>query len=100
MRAFGWAATIEERPARWPELGQGDDNTIRMHFALRTGAAVALALMWAVSAAPAGDVTLGAAAATSGRYFGAALDPDALDEKLYRDLAAAELTSVTPENAA
>ena len=99
MRAFGWAATIEERPARWPELEHGDDNTIRMHFALRTGAAAALALMCAVSAAPAGDVTLGAAAATSGRYFGAALDPDALDEKLYRDLAAAELTSVTPENA-
>jgi endo-1,4-beta-xylanase len=62
-------------------------------------AATALALMWAFGVAAAGDVTLGAAAATSGRYFGAALDPDALDEKLYRDLAAAQLTSVTPENA-
>ena len=55
--------------------------------------------MGALSVAAAGDVTLGAAAATSGRYFGAALDPDALDEKPYRDLAAAQLTSVTPENA-
>ena len=46
-----------------------------------------------------GEATLGAAAATSGRYFGAAIDPDALDEKAYRNLAAAQLTSVTPENA-
>ncbi len=99
MRAFGRAATIEERPGRWPELEHDDDNSIRMHFALRTGAATALALMWAASVAAAGDVTLGAAAATSGRYFGAALDPDALDEKPYRDLAATQLTSVTPENA-
>jgi endo-1,4-beta-xylanase len=68
---------------------------------LRTGAAaVALALTWAAGAeAEAGEVTLGSAAATSGRYFGAALDPDALDERPYRDLAAAQLTSVTPENA-
>jgi endo-1,4-beta-xylanase len=44
-------------------------------------------------------VTLGSAAATSSHYFGAALDPDALDEKPYRDLAASQLTSVTPENA-
>jgi endo-1,4-beta-xylanase len=67
---------------------------------LRTGiAAAALALAGALSAAEAGEVTLGAAAATSGRYFGAALDPGALDEKPYRDLAATQLTSVTPENA-
>ena len=70
-----------------------------MHPALRTAAAAALALMSAVSAVAAGDVTLGAAAATNGRYFGAALDPDALDEKPYRNLAASQLTSVTPENA-
>jgi endo-1,4-beta-xylanase len=42
---------------------------------------------------------LGLAAAESGRYFGAALDPDALDERRYRDLAATQLTCVTPENA-
>jgi endo-1,4-beta-xylanase len=58
-----------------------------------------LALRCAVSAAEADEVTLGSAAAESGRYLGAALDPDAFDERLYRDLAAAQLTSVTPENA-
>jgi endo-1,4-beta-xylanase len=68
-----------------------------MHFVLRIGAALALAC--ALSAAEAGEVTLGAAAAGSGRYFGAALDPDAFDEKPYRELAASQLTSVTPENA-
>ena len=62
-------------------------------------AATALALICALSAAEAGEATLGAAAAGSGRYFGAALDPDAFDEKPYRDLAASQLTSVTPENA-
>ena len=69
--------------------------------ALRTGAAVAaFALAFGAGAAgEAGEVTLGSAAAGSGRYFGAALDPDALSEKPYSDLAAAELTSVTPENA-
>jgi endo-1,4-beta-xylanase len=65
---------------------------------LRTGvAAAALAsLAWA---ADAGEATLGSAAGESGRYFGAALDPDALDERPYRDLAATQLTCVTPENA-
>jgi endo-1,4-beta-xylanase len=67
---------------------------------LRTGvAATALALAGALGAAEAGDITLGSAAAANGRYFGAALDPDAFDEKPYRDLAATQLTSVTPENA-
>ncbi len=68
---------------------------------MRTSAAAAvLALTWAAAAeAGAGEVTLGSAAASSGRYFGAALDPGALDERPYRDLAAAQLTSVTPENA-
>ena len=46
-----------------------------------------------------GEATLGAAAAQSGRYFGAALDPDALDDRSYREVAATQLTSVTPENA-
>jgi endo-1,4-beta-xylanase len=69
-----------------------------MMTARRTGIAAALLLTWA-SAAEAGEVTLGSAAATSGRYFGGALDPDALDEKPYRDLAATQLTCVTPENA-
>ena len=59
----------------------------------------ALALLTCGSASEAGEVSLGAAAAASGRYFGAALDSDALDEKPYRNLAAAQLTSVTPENA-
>jgi endo-1,4-beta-xylanase len=70
-------------------------------FGMRV-AARALALTWALTAgaaAQADEVSLGSAAATSGRYFGAALDPDAFDEKLYRGLAAAQLTSVTPENA-
>jgi endo-1,4-beta-xylanase len=67
---------------------------------LRTGAAAAaLALMTWASAGEAGQATLGSAAAESGRYFGAAIDPDALDERPYRDLAATQLTSVTPENA-
>jgi endo-1,4-beta-xylanase len=70
-----------------------------MQFALRTGVAIALALTCALNAAEAGEVTLGSAAAASGRYFGAALDPDAFDEKPYRELAASQLTSVTPENA-
>jgi endo-1,4-beta-xylanase len=67
---------------------------------LRTGAAAAaLALMTWAGAGEAGQATLGSAAAESGRYFGAAIDPDALDERPYRDLAATQLTSVTPENA-
>ena len=63
-----------------------------------TAAALALALA-ATRTGEAGEATLGSAAAASGRYFGAALDPDALDERPYRDLAATQLTSVTPENA-
>jgi endo-1,4-beta-xylanase len=67
---------------------------------LRTGAAAAaLALMTWAGAGEADEATLGSAAAESGRYFGAAIDPDALDERPYRDLAATQLTSVTPENA-
>jgi endo-1,4-beta-xylanase len=63
-------------------------------------AIVALALtLAATGAGHAGEATLGSAAAESGRYFGAALDPDALDERPYRDLAATQLTSATPENA-
>ena len=68
---------------------------------LRIGVVAAgLALILATTAlGQTGEATLGAAAATSGRYFGAAIDPDALDEKAYRNLAATQLTSVTPENA-
>jgi endo-1,4-beta-xylanase len=64
-------------------------------------AAVALALLPRADA-NAGEpsrAALGAAAAGSGRYFGAAIDPGALDERPYPELAAAQLTSVTPENA-
>jgi endo-1,4-beta-xylanase len=50
-------------------------------------------------AGPADDATLGSAAAFAGRYFGAALDPAAFDEKAYRALATMQLTCVTPENA-
>ena len=46
-----------------------------------------------------GEATLGRGRRRSGRYFGAAIDPGALDERPYRELAAAQLTSVTPENA-
>ena len=48
---------------------------------------------------PSGQTTLGAAAASAGRYFGAALDPDNFDERPYRELATSQLTCVTPENA-
>jgi len=63
-----------------------------------------LPALWAMTALSAGPAaadapTLGAAAAASGRYFGAALDPGALDERAYRDLASRQLTCVTPENA-
>ncbi len=69
---------------------------------LRTGVAAAALVLLICAAADAGETgqtTLGSAAAESGRYFGAALDPDALDERPYRDLAATQLTCVTPENA-
>jgi endo-1,4-beta-xylanase len=62
-------------------------------------AAVALVAAGPAVAGPAGEATLGAAAASTGRYFGGALDPDAFDERPYRELAATQLTSVTPENA-
>ncbi len=55
--------------------------------------------LFCAGGAAADEPTLGAAAAASGRYFGAALDPGAFDEPRYRDLAARQLTSVTPENA-
>ena len=57
--------------------------------------AAASALM---SQGSAGEATLASAAASNGRYFGAALDPAHLDEKTYRKLAATQLGSVTPEN--
>jgi endo-1,4-beta-xylanase len=61
--------------------------------------AVALALLASAGADAGEPTTLGSAAAGSGRYFGAAVDPGALDEPPYRALAATQLTSVTPENA-
>ena len=63
--------------------------------------AAATALLVALLAAPASadEQTLGAAAASAGRYYGAAIDADALNEKSYSELAAKELTSLTPENA-
>jgi endo-1,4-beta-xylanase len=60
----------------------------------------ALALACALAgASPADEAALGATAAKSGRYFGAALNPDDFDEKPYRGLATKELSCVTPENA-
>jgi endo-1,4-beta-xylanase len=48
--------------------------------------------------ARAGETTLQSAAAASGRYFGAALDPGDFDEKPYLKLATEQLGCVTPEN--
>ncbi len=63
---------------------------MRMTNTKRSFAAAGLMLAVAsgpVAAGSAAEATLGAAAAASGRYFGAALDPDDFDEKPYRDLA-------------
>jgi endo-1,4-beta-xylanase len=62
-------------------------------------AAVALTAFCPAVSGPAGEPTLGAAAASAGRYFGGALDPGAFDERPYRELAATQLTCITPENA-
>jgi GH35 family endo-1,4-beta-xylanase len=61
-------------------------------------AAFAFGVMSSVGVGAAGEATLAAAAASTGLYFVAALDPGFLDEKRYRGLAATQLTSVTPEN--
>jgi GH35 family endo-1,4-beta-xylanase len=53
----------------------------------------------ALMAPAAADMTLKAAGASSGRYFGAALDPDLFDEKPYVQLAREQFSAVTPENA-
>ncbi len=60
--------------------------------------ALALAASGLANPGSAGEATLGSAAASSGRYFGAALDPAYLDERPYRGLATTQLTCVTPEN--
>jgi endo-1,4-beta-xylanase len=52
----------------------------------------------AVSDGRAGETTLQSAAAASGRYFGAALDPGDFDEKPYVKLATEQLGCVTSEN--
>jgi endo-1,4-beta-xylanase len=44
------------------------------------------------------EATLRSAAALSGRYFGAALDPNNFDEKSYAKLATRQLGAATPEN--
>ena len=62
-------------------------------------AVVALAASGSVASVRAGEATLGSAAGSADRYFGGALDPGAFDERPYRELAATQLTSVTPENA-
>ena len=63
-----------------------------------TRAALTLALWVFAGPAVAADATLQSAAALSGRYFGAALDPDDFDEKPYVQLATEQLGAVTPEN--
>ena len=60
--------------------------------------ALALAASGLADPGSAAEATLGSAAASSGRYFGAALDPAYLDERPYRGLATTQLTCVTPEN--
>ncbi len=59
----------------------------------------ALALCLSSGLAAAAGPTLKAAAAASGRYFGAALDPGLFDEEPYRRLATDQFSAVTPENA-
>ena len=50
------------------------------------------------SPAQAAASTLGAAAAQSGRYFGAAITPSKLSDSTYAAIAAREFNAVTPEN--
>ena len=61
------------------------------------GAICAWAATLSAGTGAARELTLGAAAAVSGRYFGAALRTEALDDRRYRDLAARQLTCVTAE---
>ena len=63
----------------------------------RLAPAMAFAIL--ATAAHADEANIGAAAATRGRYFGAAIDVNALDERPYRTLMGKQLTSATPENA-
>ena len=71
---------------------------VSMKFGI-AAAALMLAAGGLMETGSAVEATLGSTAAASGRYFGAALDPNDLDERLYRDLAAKQLTCVTAENA-
>ena len=73
-------------------------RTATMNRSLAAAAALAICVLGQARPGLAGEATLGAAAASSGRYFGAALDPAYLDERPYGDLATTQLTSVTPEN--
>ncbi|RST06895.1 1,4-beta-xylanase [Streptomyces sp. WAC07149] len=74
----------------------------RMTAGLRTALAVAVLGSAAVLAAPpaarAAEGTLGAAAAQSGRYFGAAIASGRLGDPAYTTIAGREFNSVTPEN--
>ena len=70
-------------------------SNLKQSFA---AAALTLAASGPALCGPADTSTLGAAAASTGRYFGAALDPDDFYEPPYRELATKELTAVTPAN--
>ena len=70
---------------------------MRIERSIIAMAALSLGLFVA-GVARAGETTLQTAAAASGRYFGAALDPGDFDEKRYVRLATEQLGSVTPEN--
>src|SRR5271166_4178003 len=82
--------TLRCRPSRRPRMKEGSLAC--------GGAAATLCLNFGLSdSGVAGETSLGAAAAATGRYFGAALDPGDFDEKPYRELAVSQLTCVTPE---
>jgi endo-1,4-beta-xylanase len=73
---------------------RGRQALIAATLALAT-AGTCLAVMAPAQAAAS---TLGAAAAQSGRYFGAAIAPSKLSDATYAAIAAREFSSVTPEN--
>jgi len=73
---------------------RGRQALIAATLALAT-AGTCLAVMAPAQAAAS---TLGAAAAQSGRYFGAAIAPSKLSDATYAAVAAREFSSVTPEN--
>ncbi|MEV0537369.1 endo-1,4-beta-xylanase, partial [Kitasatospora sp. NPDC050463] len=74
----------------------------RLRKALTAAACLAVSSVAAVTASPAahaaGATTLGAAAADSGRYFGAAVPASKLGDSTYSTILDREFTMVTPEN--